>query len=63
MSQIANGASFAADRLIAHMANDKKAEAGRLTFILLRRAGEAFVEKGVDPAALRNFLISEGATP
>ncbi len=62
MAQIANGRSFAADRLLAHMANDKKAEGGNLTFILPRKAGEAFVEKGVDRAALRQFLVSEGAT-
>jgi len=63
LSQIANGASFAADRLIAHMGNDKKAEGGQLTFILARRAGEAFVQKGVDTSALRTFLIEEGAKP
>ena len=63
LSQVANGAAFPADRLIAHMANDKKAEGGRLTFILARGIGEAFVEKAVDPAALRRFLVSEGAVP
>jgi 3-dehydroquinate synthase len=63
MSQIANGQRFAADALISHMANDKKAEGGRLTFILARAIGDAFVEKGVDVSALRDFLISEGATP
>ena len=62
MSQIANGRPFAADALISHMANDKKAEGGRLTFILARAIGDAFVEKGVNTTALRDFLISEGAT-
>jgi 3-dehydroquinate synthase len=62
MSQIANGQRFAADALISHMANDKKAEGGRLTFILARAIGDAFVEKAVDATALRDFLISEGAT-
>jgi 3-dehydroquinate synthase len=47
--------------LISHMANDKKAEAGRLTFILTLGIGQAFVEKGVDPAVLRTFLVKEGA--
>jgi len=55
------GQSFAADRLIAHMGNDKKAEGGKLTFILARSIGDAFVEKGADVDALRRFLISEGA--
>jgi 3-dehydroquinate synthase len=50
-----------ADALIAHMAQDKKAEAGALTFVLARRIGDAFVAKGVDRAALRDFLLSEGA--
>ncbi|MEI7933036.1 MAG: 3-dehydroquinate synthase, partial [Alphaproteobacteria bacterium] len=63
LNQIANGAMFTADRLIAHMGNDKKTEGGMLTFILVRRAGEAFVQKGVDLHALRAFLIEEGAKP
>jgi 3-dehydroquinate synthase len=54
---------FPAERLIAHMGQDKKAEGGRLTFILARRLGEAFVAKDVDPAPLRDFLLSEGALP
>ncbi|MFZ5668697.1 MAG: 3-dehydroquinate synthase [Pseudomonadota bacterium] len=57
------GGPFSADRLIAHMAQDKKAEGGRLTFILARRIGEAFVARGVDPAPLRDFLLREGALP
>lgn len=52
---------FKADALIAHMVQDKKAEAGRLTFILARRIGEAFVAKDVDAGAVRDFLIGEGA--
>jgi 3-dehydroquinate synthase len=62
LGQIA-GAPFSAAALIAHMAHDKKAEGGALTFILARRIGDAFVAKGVDPAALTSFLISEGALP
>jgi 3-dehydroquinate synthase len=52
---------FAADDLLRHMAQDKKAEGGRLTFILARRAGEAFLARDVNPAEMRDFLISEGA--
>ncbi|HEX7758084.1 MAG TPA: 3-dehydroquinate synthase, partial [Caulobacteraceae bacterium] len=54
---------FNADALIGHMAQDKKAEGGALTFILARRIGDAFVAKGVAPAPLRDFLIAEGAKP
>ena len=57
------GAPFAADRLIAHMAQDKKAEGGRLTLVLARGLGDAFVAKDVDRGPLREFLIQEGATP
>ena len=54
---------FPADRLIRHMAQDKKAEGGALTFVLARTIGDAFVAKGVDPAAVREFLLQEGASP
>ncbi len=54
--------TFAADRLLALMAGDKKAEGGALTLILARGIGQAFVAKGVDADAVRAFLIEEGAT-
>ncbi|MDB5425526.1 MAG: 3-dehydroquinate synthase, partial [Phenylobacterium sp.] len=52
---------FDAERLVGHMAQDKKAEGGKLTFILARALGEAFVARDVDAAAVHNFLIGEGA--
>jgi 3-dehydroquinate synthase len=52
---------FDAARLVRHMAQDKKAEGGRLTFILARKLGEAFVAKDVDAAAVTRFLQTEGA--
>jgi 3-dehydroquinate synthase len=55
------GHPFDADRLVRHMAQDKKAEGGRLTFILAHGLGQAFVAKAVDPAAVRQFLQQEGA--
>jgi len=45
-----------AARLIEHMRGDKKAEAGKLTFILARGIGRAFVTREVDEAALRGLL-------
>jgi 3-dehydroquinate synthase len=57
----APGAPFHADRLISHMAQDKKAEGGRLTFVLARGLGQAFVAKGVDAEAVRAFLVADGA--
>jgi 3-dehydroquinate synthase len=53
--------AFAAERLIALMAGDKKAEGGGITLILARRIGEAFVQKTVDIDMLLAFLREEGA--
>jgi 3-dehydroquinate synthase len=53
------GAPYDADRLLAHMRADKKAEHGRLTLILARAVGATFVAKGVDDGALRAFLAEE----
>jgi 3-dehydroquinate synthase len=55
------GHPFDAAALVRHMAQDKKAEGGRLTFILARGLGSAFVAKDVDAEAVREFLKSEGA--
>ena len=55
------GHPFDAGRLVRHMAQDKKAEAGRLTFILARALGDAFVAREVDAEAVRRFLEAEGA--
>ncbi len=55
------GHPFDAARLVDHMAQDKKAEGGRLTFILARTLGEAFVAKDVDASAVCDFLVTEGA--
>jgi 3-dehydroquinate synthase len=55
------GAPFQAERLIDHMQQDKKAEGGKLVFVLARAIGDAFVAKGVDRDAVLRFLIAEGA--
>jgi 3-dehydroquinate synthase len=49
--------------LLARMTQDKKAKAGALTFILARGIGAAFVADGVEPGAVTEFLLAEGATP
>src|SRR5262252_156336 len=46
-------AGIAADRLIAHMSRDKKVRDGRITLILPRRIGEAFVMKDAPLDLLR----------
>ncbi|MDO9589462.1 MAG: 3-dehydroquinate synthase [Brevundimonas sp.] len=53
---------FSTAALLKRMAGDKKAEGGRLTLILARAIGEAFVDKAVDRAVLAAFLTGEGAT-
>jgi len=45
-----------ADRLIAHMSKDKKVRDGRITLILPRQIGEAFVMKDAPLDELRDFL-------
>jgi 3-dehydroquinate synthase len=51
-----NRRQWDAARLIDHMRGDKKAEAGRLTFVLARGIGKAFVSRDVDEGALRGLL-------
>jgi 3-dehydroquinate synthase len=46
----------AADRLVAHMGKDKKVRDGRITLILPRRIGDAFVMRDASADALRDFL-------
>ncbi len=62
MDQIA-GAPFSAEALVRHMGQDKKAESGRLTFILAKAIGDAFTARGVDAGAVRAFLQADGAAP
>ncbi len=50
------GESWTAERMIEHMGRDKKTEGGRLTFILARGIGEAFISRDVDMADLSAYL-------
>ncbi|EKV26900.1 3-dehydroquinate synthase [Caenispirillum salinarum AK4] len=47
------GARLDTDRLIAHMASDKKVAEGKVTFVLARGIGQAFLTRDVAPEALR----------
>jgi 3-dehydroquinate synthase len=47
------------DRLMSLIAQDKKVKRGRLTFILVRGIGNAFVANDVDPAEVRGFLADQ----
>lgn len=50
-----------ADRLLAHMKQDKKMREGKLTFILLHGIGAAFSSREVPEAATRQTLLNYGA--
>jgi 3-dehydroquinate synthase len=52
-----------ADALMTLIAQDKKVKRGKLTFILVRGIGEAFVADDVDPAEVRAFLTDKLAGP
>ncbi len=47
------------DQLMELIAQDKKIKRGKLTFILVRGIGAAFIETGVDEAEVRAFLERE----
>jgi 3-dehydroquinate synthase len=53
------GIETTAGRLMAHMAKDKKKSGGRVSFILARAIGEAFVDAGVDLGDVETFLAEE----
>jgi 3-dehydroquinate synthase len=44
------------DRLMRHFRQDKKVADGKLTFILARGIGKAFITQDIDESALRAFL-------
>jgi 3-dehydroquinate synthase len=52
-----------ADALMDLMAQDKKVRRGKLTFILLRDIGRAYIAPDIDPAPLRAFLVKKLKAP
>ena len=48
-----------ADTLMALMAQDKKVRRGKLTFILLEAIGRAVIANDVEPALVRDFLVTK----
>ena len=55
-SENITGAPFAVADLMSAMAQDKKVQQGVMTFILVKRLGEAFISKDVTPTQLKQFL-------
>jgi 3-dehydroquinate synthase len=58
LAEVAGGAPDA-DRLMELIAQDKKVRHGKLTFVLLRDIGAAYISNDVDPALVRAFLIEK----
>ncbi len=61
LQDITGATDLSAETLLKHMMQDKKVENGALTLILVRRLGEAYIEKAVDTAAILAFLKASGA--
>jgi 3-dehydroquinate synthase len=53
---VSAGVTASGERLAAHMAHDKKKVGGRVSFILARGIGRAFVDKSVELAEVAAFL-------
>jgi 3-dehydroquinate synthase len=53
------GPPLSADELMMHIAQDKKVKRGRLTFILTRGIGRAFIADDVDAGRVRAFLEAQ----
>jgi len=58
-TRLEQAGTFRAAALVKRMAGDKKAEGGRLTLILARAIGDAFVSRDVDAGAVAAFLERE----
>jgi 3-dehydroquinate synthase len=61
-TRLATVGTFSTEALLKRMVGDKKTEGGRLTLILARAIGDAFVDKAVDPTVAAAFLKGEGAS-
>ncbi|MFZ1989775.1 MAG: 3-dehydroquinate synthase [Alphaproteobacteria bacterium] len=50
---------FGPETILAHMRHDKKVRGGKITLILLKAIGEAFIARDIDDARLLAFLHTE----
>lgn len=53
------GGPYPPEDLLAHMMHDKKARNGRMTLILARGIGQAYIQRDADIESVRQFLVSE----
>jgi 3-dehydroquinate synthase len=64
LGEIANARRFSPAALMRHMGRDKKVRDGKITLVLARDIGDAFISREVAPAQLEAFLATEtGAKP
>ena len=63
IAHVAGGDRPAVERLLELMRQDKKVRQGRLTFILVRGIGQAFVTRDIAPDTVRDFLAREVDLP
>jgi 3-dehydroquinate synthase len=61
LAGLGNAKNLTADALLRHMRHDKKVRDGRITLILARGIGEAFISHDVAEGQLRDFLAAETA--
>ena len=47
------------ETLLQAMAQDKKVKGGRMTFVLARAIGDAFITRDIEPATVKDFLRDE----
>ena len=59
IAQIPGGAGPTVPELVALMAQDKKVQAGRMTFILVRAIGQAFIARDVEAQDVERCLAAE----
>ena len=54
--------STSAGKLVSHMQRDKKNEGGIVTLVLLKKLGEAYLDRSVSEAVLTTFIASKVGT-
>ncbi len=61
LDDIPGARTWTADRLLAHMGQDKKVEDGRITFVLAKGIGGAYLSRDADSALVQAALMGDTA--
>lgn len=54
-----DGSRPSAEELLAHMRHDKKAQGGRLAFVLVKGIGKSFITRNIEEEAVKGILSEE----